>query len=167
MTKFSSLSCLTQYVSSSFANFNIPIRPFHRKQYRRVISHLPVFITSVLALLCLLNLSKDVHAQIVVTNLNPINITATSATLRGELLSGGGTNVADATIYWGEVDGGTVPGAWANDEYVGNVTLGVFITNVTGLTQGITNYYRCFASNAYGTAWASDSISFLPMNPIF
>ena len=83
-------------------------------------------------------------------------ITTTSASLNG-VLSGGAANV---TIYWGPTDGGTTPANWANSIAMGTMSAGAFSWNITGLTPGVTYYYRCFAQNPGGPAWAATSSSF-------
>jgi hypothetical protein len=77
-----------------------------------------------------------------------------SATLNGNLTSG---LAADVYILMGTADG-----VWTSTNYLGFLsdTPGAFSTNVTGLAAGTTYYYQCFASNAYGTAWAASSTNF-------
>ena len=88
-----------------------------------------------------------------------VSITTNSAILRGELTAGG---AAKAYVYWGLTDGANDPSAWGNTNilYVEEGT--VFGTTADGLTQGDTYYYRCFASNVTGTAWAPNSQVFIP-----
>ena len=86
--------------------------------------------------------------------------TASSAWLNGNLLSAGS---APATVHicWGDKDGGTTPGNWANDINLGIKDAGAFYADITGLTSGSTYHYRCYATNAGGIAWAPDSASFI------
>ncbi|MDD4872457.1 MAG: PKD domain-containing protein [Kiritimatiellae bacterium] len=89
-----------------------------------------------------------------------LDVTSNSATLNGNLASGGGTNGADIVIYWGTSDGGTNKGAWVENIYLGWRGTGLFSTNIFGLLSGTTYYYRCFASNSFGTAWAPSTTNF-------
>jgi hypothetical protein len=81
------------------------------------------------------------------------SVGASTATLNGTLTDGASANVF---IYW-----------WLNGAGATNVidfgaprTEGSFSTDLSGLTPGMTYFYRCFASNAYGTAWAPTASNF-------
>jgi len=95
------------------------------------------------------------------------NITSTSARLNGELTSNGN---ADTTvhIYWGDNDAGTTPtgqpGGWDNDVNLGIKPIGTLYTDISGLTNGTAYYYRCFATNSAGSAWASSTASFTTLS---
>lgn len=80
------------------------------------------------------------------------------ATLTGNLTAGSGANIY---IYWGLNDAGTgSTGSWGNVLSLGVRAEGSFSTNVYGLSDNVTYWYRCYASNAYGTAWAPNAASF-------
>jgi hypothetical protein len=81
-----------------------------------------------------------------------------SEQLVGSLTSNGGALTA-VTVYWGTTDGGTTPANWANNVPLGNTPLGTFSSNVT-VTPGITYFYRAFAQNSAGSAWAASSATF-------
>ena len=88
----------------------------------------------------------------------------TSAQLQGTVL--GGNPNPNVWIYWGTTDGGTTPGLWNRGALdLGSSSLGGFSTNVTGLLANQTCWYRCFASNSYGTAWAGSSTNFTTATP--
>ncbi len=86
----------------------------------------------------------------------------TTATLRGQ--TSGGIPHPEITIFWGPTDGGTDPAAWSNAVAIGPRD-GVFSADVEGLWGNQINYYRCFASNAAGSAWASESAVFVTLSP--
>jgi formylglycine-generating enzyme required for sulfatase activity len=88
------------------------------------------------------------------------NITGTSADLNGNLLSDGGFSPVDCYFYYGTTDGGTNKGSWDNFISVGPMSLGPFLWNVSGLTTNTFYYYRTYATNSTGEAWAPASTNF-------
>lgn len=98
------------------------------------------------------------------TNLAAADIQATTATLRGEVLSTGGS-VPAVTFYYGPTDGGTNPLAWANSVAVG-VRSGTFTQAVGGLTPNTSYYYAVQAVNSRGTSWAVPAVSFTTLAPV-
>ena len=81
------------------------------------------------------------------------------AALRGTLLSGD----AKVWVFWGPTDGGTNKAAWTNGCDLGTNTVAppVSYTNATGLLALNTLfYYRFYASNDAGTAWADSTTNF-------
>lgn len=93
-----------------------------------------------------------------VVNLAPSSITPTSATLGGEVTDtgGGGTN---ATLYWGDNDGGTNPAGWDNAIPFGKQS-GPFSSGISGLSPSTTYYFRSLASNSVGDDWADSTATF-------
>ncbi len=96
----------------------------------------------------------------VVSNSAATDITQTSATLNGELVSGG---TGEATIYWGLTDGGTAPGAWDHTNDVGAV-IDTFSTTASLLAGG-TYYYRCYVTNAIDDDWSDLAETFTSAVP--
>lgn len=82
-----------------------------------------------------------------------------SALLAGELLSTGGAP-ADVTMFWGLNNGGTDKGSWSNSISFGAIPVGTFSAGIPELTPDTTYYYRCYASNSVGDAWADASTAF-------
>jgi autotransporter-associated beta strand protein len=89
------------------------------------------------------------------------NLSAGVAQLRGTLTNG----PADVRLYWGTSDGGTNKGNWANTNLLTGAGSGSFSTNVSNLLYGLTYYYRSYASNQWGTAWASATTNFTTLRP--
>ncbi|MDD5313048.1 MAG: hypothetical protein PHO26_08455, partial [Dehalococcoidia bacterium] len=88
------------------------------------------------------------------------NIISTSATLNGNLTSDGNATTS-VTVYWGTTDGGITASNWAHYVPLGAIPVGPFSTNIPGLAQGTTYYYRCYASNSVGSSWAASTASFI------
>ncbi len=91
-----------------------------------------------------------------------LGLGAKSASLRGVLATGG---CADVNIYWGATDGGTVESAWDHCLNIGAVADGGFSGTATGPYFGVPCYYRCYASNSTGQAWAGASTVFYAGRP--
>ena len=90
------------------------------------------------------------------------NITASSAILRGEVEAGG--PAPNVTVFWGDEPGGT-SGPWDTSEDLGAVSVGSFGRAVTGLVANKTYYYRAYATNEHGEAWAETNASFTALGP--
>ncbi|MEM7391277.1 MAG: DUF2341 domain-containing protein, partial [Verrucomicrobiota bacterium] len=74
-------------------------------------------------------------------------------------------NSAEVTVFWGESDGGTDPNAWARSAPLGNRQPGPLSVTVTGVVYGLTYFYRTYATNDLGEAWAGSSELFTPIRP--
>ncbi len=94
----------------------------------------------------------------VVTNAN--YFASESARLGGVVLDTGGINPT-VHIYWGTSDGGTTVGSWQHDENLGIQPQGAFHKDITGLSPSYTYYFRCYAVNTVGSAWADGTTKFI------
>jgi hypothetical protein len=98
-----------------------------------------------------------------VANIGVSDVTATSATLTGLLVTNGGAS-ATVSLYWGETNGGTNAWAWANTNSfaAGQWDSGTFpTTNLTSLV-GDRNYYFTFgAVGDGGNVLATPSRNFI------
>ncbi len=92
----------------------------------------------------------------VVVNLAASGVTSRSATLNGQLTTGG---AAAATLYWGLADGGPVRTAWQFTNTVGTVPVGTFAATVSPLAGG-RYYQRAYVTNAVGADWADTAAAF-------
>ncbi|MNR97074.1 hypothetical protein D3C72_282390 [compost metagenome] len=107
-----------------------------------------------------------------ITTPTSASITKTTATLGGNITSIGCSNVTERGIYY-SMTSGFADGTGIKVSTSGNFTSGVFTQNVTGLTDGITYYYKAFASNNGGTTYTSQGTftttpeSTLPETDIF
>ncbi|MFC1452424.1 sialidase family protein, partial [Verrucomicrobiota bacterium] len=100
-----------------------------------------------------------------VENVAPAEVGSSDAVLRGRVT--GASPSPAVSVYWGDVDGESTESAWSQTSTPGLVvcTSGLFSASVSGLTTGVTYYYRCFASNAAGSAWAESSTGFVTRPP--
>lgn len=87
-------------------------------------------------------------------------ITNNSSVISGSLLSDGGGTTA-VTLYYGTSDGGTTTASWSNSITLGAQNLGDVFTTLNGLAANTTYFFRHFASNSAGSAWAASSSSFM------
>jgi 3',5'-cyclic AMP phosphodiesterase CpdA len=74
-----------------------------------------------------------------------------------------GTN-GFTTAAWfclGTIDGGTETGSWEHVTAAGLVTNGPVAVTVTNLAAGTRYYYRLYAVNGFGDAWADAATSFV------
>jgi hypothetical protein len=85
------------------------------------------------------------------------NLTATSATVAGEVTSGGGAVVTTRGICYATSQNPTT----SNTCVATGSSLGAFTAAITGLTTGTTYYFRAFATNSIGTAYGAQH-SFTP-----
>ena len=105
------------------------------------------------------NESGSTVAPVVTNSVGATDITTSSARLNGEITGTGGENPS-VHIYWGLTDGATTPGSWDNDIELGVLPEGTFYSDISALTPDTPYYYRCYAENLGGSAWASSTGSF-------
>ncbi len=84
------------------------------------------------------------------------------ATLRAELTV---SNTANVVFYWGVTDGGTNTATWEHAVTNAFATSGTVSAPLTNLSDRLQYYYRCFASNVYGIAWAGSTAAFKTLTP--
>jgi hypothetical protein len=94
----------------------------------------------------------------VVATLPATGIGATVATVGAHVLSTGG-EAPVVTIYYGATDGGSNAGAWAASVSLGQQA-GIVTTTLSGLAIGVPSYFRAYAQNSAGGAWAAESLAF-------
>lgn len=96
----------------------------------------------------------------VVETLPATNILARSATVAADVRSSPSAGPTTTSIFYGTTDGGTNASAWAGELVLsplpGSAPTGV----LEGLLQGTTYFFRAFAENAAGPAWAAESLTF-------
>lgn len=92
----------------------------------------------------------------VITTQNATNVTASSATVGGNITDDGGRPVLERGICYGTSQSPDINGDHTQD---GSGT-GTFSHNITGLNSSTTYYARAYATNRNGTYYASNIVSF-------
>jgi hypothetical protein len=87
------------------------------------------------------------------------SVLSISAVLNGTLTSTGGVPT-QVYVYWGETDGGTNFGNWGNTNNLGTNAVGPLSLTVTNLWPNRMYYYRFYATNSTGAAWANATTNF-------
>ncbi len=109
-------------------------------------------ITCIVAGMAALNGCKEKEEIPVVTTAATTAITTTTATTGGEVTSDGGAEVTARGVCWGTSTGPDITGSHTSD----GTGVGVFTSNLTGLTPGTTYYVRAYATNSEGTAYGNE-----------
>ena len=86
-----------------------------------------------------------------VTTAEVTDITTTTATAGGEIISDGGSAITECGVCWSTEGEPTLEGDHATA--TATATTGVFTVSLTGLTQNITYYIRAYATNEAGTGY--------------
>jgi len=92
------------------------------------------------------------------------SITATSATLGGNVTSIGCSNVTERGIYYSTTDG-FADGTGTKVSSTGTFSAATFTQSVTGLTPGTLYYYKAFATNSGSTVYTTQG-SFTTLNAV-
>ena len=93
-----------------------------------------------------------------VENLPAMDVMAFEATVGGRITTTGG-QVPQVKVFYGTLDGGMDPGAWQHVVDLGGASRD-FSTILDGLSSSATYFYRTFAQNTLGSAWAPTTASF-------
>lgn len=104
---------------------------------------------------------KTMDGIIDLTTSTGTSITATTATLGGNIAKDGGASITARGICWNTSTNPTI----SNDKSVNSSGTGAFTTNVSGLSIGTTYFARAYATNSVGTCYGNE-ISFTTQNGI-
>ncbi len=108
-----------------------------------------------------LNQPLPAQVNLSVSNLGATLLSGTSARLSGTIAQGVyGADCATVWVFYGPQDGGISRGAWAQRAQVGlntNFNPAMFVATVTNMTPNSNYFYRFYATNAGGEAWAPAS----------
>ena len=112
----------------------------------------------------LLNQSLPAPVNLTVANGAVTGVTAASATVAGTVAQGiYGSDQATLWVFCGSQDGGTVRANWQQSVRVAvntNFNPVTLSTTLTNLAPGANYFYRFYATNASGEAWAPASAAF-------
>jgi uncharacterized protein (TIGR02145 family) len=89
-----------------------------------------------------------------VTTTQPLNITSTTATSGGTVMTDGGSPVTARGVCWSTTSNPTTANSHTND----GTGTGAFTSNLTGLTPATQYYVRAYATNAVGTAYGNECV---------
>ena len=81
------------------------------------------------------------------------DITATTATLNGNITSDGGAEITERGFVYATSNTDLIIGTTGVTDVTVSGTTGVFTENITGLTAGTKYYYRAYATNSLGTTY--------------
>ena len=104
-----------------------------------------------LAIRCLRDGTSSAGLPTVITN-SMSDISETTATCGGNIVSDGGTPVTSRGVCWSTSPNPTINDFHTND----GIGMGSFISNITGLSHGTTYFARAYASNANGTSYGAE-----------
>ena len=109
--------------------------------------------------------------HLAITNLSANLLSSNSVSLPGLFAQGVyGDDCAQVSVYFGTQDGGTNRGSWQQFANLGlntNFNPTIFAANLTNLAPATNYFYRFYATNSSGAAWApvTSSFSTAGLNP--
>jgi uncharacterized protein (TIGR02145 family) len=96
--------------------------------------------------------SVTLAAPTLATTTAVFNITSTTATSGGNIISDGGASVTARGVCWNTSSNPTT----ANSKTTDGTGIGIFSSSLTGLTAGTVYYVRAYATNSVGTSYATE-----------
>jgi hypothetical protein len=133
-------------------------------QFKETNGRLPTDTEFSSLMIPLLNQPLPVPVNMTVANSGVTGVTATSATVGGTVAQGiYGSEQAALWVFCGSQDGGTVRANWQQAVRVAvntNFNPVALTTTLTNLAPGANYFYRFYATNASGAAWAPASAAF-------
>jgi uncharacterized protein (TIGR02145 family) len=96
-----------------------------------------------------------------VTTSSITNISSTTATSGGNVISDGGASVTARGVCWAITANPTI----ANSKTIDGTGTGIFTSSITGLTQATIYHVRAYATNSVGTTYGSD-VQFVTTTPV-
>ncbi|SPE57126.1 exported hypothetical protein [Verrucomicrobia bacterium] len=118
-----------------------------------------------------LNSPLPAPVSLTVANLGATLVSNSTASVSGTLAQGiYGDQQAGVWVFWGRQDGATVRSVWEESLYLGlntNFSLATFTDTLTNLASNTNYFFRFYATNDSGEAWAPTSARFttLTLNP--
>ena len=94
-------------------------------------------------------------------------ITATTAVSGGDITDDNGSDITERGVCWGTAANPTITDPHTSD----GTGIGVFTSNITGLTGGTLYYLRAYATNSAGTSYGNEvtftSVAAPPVNEVW
>jgi Concanavalin A-like lectin/glucanases superfamily len=98
---------------------------------------------------------KEEPAKLAVVSTTPVtNITTTTAASGGRIASDGGALITASGVCWGIA----ANPATSDSKTTDGAGTGQFVSEITGLTTGLTYHVRAYATNSVGTAYGYDFV---------
>lgn len=120
-----------------------------------------ILLLSVLVLSCQKEVTTNIITSIpTVITASVTAITSTTAVSGGTVTDDGGDTLRARGVCWDTAPNPTISGNHTTDGF----GIGVFTSNITGLTSGNTYYVRAYATNDAGTAYGNE-FSFSTLEP--
>lgn len=91
------------------------------------------------------------------------NITTTTATCGGNVVTTGGSDVSARGVCWSTSQNPTI----ANSKTTDGTGIGFFSSSITGLTAGTTYYVRAYATNTTATSYGNQVVVQAALNVVF
>ena len=89
-------------------------------------------------------------------------VTSTTAVSGGNITDAGGGTILARGVCWNTGPAPTI----ANNKTTDGTTTGTFTSNITGLTDGVTYYYRAYATNSSGTTYGTEYSFITPVTDV-
>ena len=99
----------------------------------------------------------------VLTTTEVSSVTSSSAVAGGNITDAGGGDITARGVCWGTAPNPTVA---LTTKTVNGTGSGTFTSNITGLSDGTTYYYRAYASNSSGTTYGTEYQFITPVTDI-
>jgi len=135
-------------------------------QFKETNGRLPTDTEFSSLMIPLLNQPLPAPVNLTVANGPATGVSSNSTAVAGTVAQGiYGSEEATLWVYYGPQDGGTVKGNWQQAILVAvntNFNPVSLSTTLNGLAPGTTYYYRFYATNSSGEAWAPASAFFAP-----
>jgi len=161
--------CLVDYQDNKVASWYLQHYFFNAgrmlaAQFKETNGRLPTDTEFSALMSPLLNQALAAPVNLTVANGSATGVTGTSALVAGTVAQGiYGSDQATLWVYFGTQDGGTVKANWQQAARVAvntNFNPATLSTTLTNLVPTANYFYRCYASNATGEAWAPVSAAF-------
>jgi uncharacterized protein (TIGR02145 family) len=115
--------------------------------------YLFLFLITGIALLLKCECEKDEEETPLLSTTPMVKITDNSASCGGYISSDGGSAVTERGVCWSTATGPTLAGGLFTSD---GADTGTFVSEITGLTPGITYFVRAYATNGDGTSYGEE-----------